>query len=310
MKIKVADVTVKEGNTGLAPATAATFALSLDTASPAPVTADFATADFGTGAARATAPADYKAASGRVTFAPGQTTKQVTIDVVGDLLDEPNHTFKLLLTASTASISDGEGLGTIVDDDRSGGFECRAAGLRLLGAELAISNGPGAPCKDASKSLLDLPIGTGTLHVGARAVRSSTDQTPDDLVAPAPAVGDRAEASAEAAAVVLVAGGSTVTASAVKSDARARCATPLGAKPGLSSSSVLANVRVNGAAVAVGNAEVRINLLLGVLHINSTITTATSVTQRGLWFENRLLPASADIVVAEAKAGYSGNPCA
>ena len=66
----------------------------------------------------ATAPADYTAGNGTLNFAAGETTKQVTVLVNGDLLDESNETYTLnLANAINATIADGQGLGTINDDD-------------------------------------------------------------------------------------------------------------------------------------------------------------------------------------------------
>ena len=108
--ISVGDVSVLEGNFGTV---SATFTVSLSTASGRPVGVDFATAN-GT----ATAPIDYLATSGTVNFAAGETTKQVTVLVNGDLLDEANETFFLNLSnAANATIADGQGLGTITNDD-------------------------------------------------------------------------------------------------------------------------------------------------------------------------------------------------
>ena len=114
-KITINDVTVEEGNTVLSPATPATFTVSLSKASAVPVTVDYATAD-GT----AQAPADYVPEHEKVTFAPGDPlTKTVTIDVVGDHLEEaPTETFQVNLSnATNAQIADPQGIGTIVDDD-------------------------------------------------------------------------------------------------------------------------------------------------------------------------------------------------
>ncbi len=83
--ISIGDATVTEGSGGT---TIATFTVTLSSASPVTVTVDFATAD-GT----ATAPADYTATSGTLTFDPGQTSKPVSVVINGDLLDEPNETF-------------------------------------------------------------------------------------------------------------------------------------------------------------------------------------------------------------------------
>ena len=78
-----------------------------------PSRVDYATAD-GT----ATAPADYAPTSGTLTFAAGQTTKQVTVLVNGDPLDESDETTSLnLANAINATIADGQGVGTITDDD-------------------------------------------------------------------------------------------------------------------------------------------------------------------------------------------------
>ncbi len=108
--LSVNDVTVTEGNGGTVDAT---FAVGLDNPSGRTVTVDFATAN-GTAAA----PADYAATSGTLTFAAGQTTKQVTVQVNGDLLDEIDENFMLNLSgAGNATISDGAGVGAITDDD-------------------------------------------------------------------------------------------------------------------------------------------------------------------------------------------------
>jgi hypothetical protein len=306
-KVSINDATVTEGNTQLSPATPAKFTVSLDQASTLPVAVNFQTVD---GTASSAASLDYVAKSGTVNFAPGETSKNVTIDVRGDLIDEPNETYTVVLSSSTnATIDDGSGLGTIIDDDRSGGFSCRGAGLRApLLNEVGVSNAPNVPCKDGAGSLLNIPLRPGTIGVGATVVSSQTNQTPDDMNT-APALNDRSEADASATGVVLVLGTSVVRASVLKSHAEARCTSPLGGVPTLSSSATIASLTINGKNVATGNGYTRINLLLGVLHINHTTTTATSVTKRALWFENKVLPSSFDVVVAESKADFSVNPC-
>src|SRR5205814_230566 len=61
---------------------------------------------------------DYVAESGTVTFAPGQTTRTIAIVIKADTLDEPNETFFVNLSAPVnATISDNQGLGTILDND-------------------------------------------------------------------------------------------------------------------------------------------------------------------------------------------------
>ena len=108
--LSVSNATVTEGDTG---STNAIFTVSLSRASGLPITVNHATAN-GT----ATAPADYQGGAGALSFAAGETTKQVIVPVNGDTLDEPNETFVLSLASPTnATIGDGSGAGTINDND-------------------------------------------------------------------------------------------------------------------------------------------------------------------------------------------------
>jgi hypothetical protein len=108
--ISITDVAKKEGRSGT---TLFVFTVTLSAPSVSQVTVRYATAD-GT----AKAGEDYTAASGTLTFAPGETTKTVTIKVKGDRAKEADETFSLLLSGATnASILDGTGLGTILNDD-------------------------------------------------------------------------------------------------------------------------------------------------------------------------------------------------
>ncbi|MFL6334996.1 MAG: Calx-beta domain-containing protein [Pyrinomonadaceae bacterium] len=125
--ISVNDVTVLEGNAGTANAT---FAVTLSAPSGRTVTVNYATSD-GT----ATAGSDYTAVtSNTLTFNPGETSKSVTVAVVGDTLDEPNETFNVNLSSPTnASVNDGVGVGTITDDD--------AAPIVSVGSAAAVTEG-------------------------------------------------------------------------------------------------------------------------------------------------------------------------
>jgi hypothetical protein len=108
--LRINDVTVVERNTG---AVAATFTVTLSAAS-----ADTVTVAYATGGGTAIAGSDYQAASGALTFAPGETSKTITVGVTGDRLGEPNETFVVNLSNPTnATIADGQGVGTIVDDE-------------------------------------------------------------------------------------------------------------------------------------------------------------------------------------------------
>jgi probable HAF family extracellular repeat protein len=109
--ISIADApAVIEGNTGT---TAATFTVNLSAASARTVTVDYATADD-----TATAGSDYQATSGRLTFAPGETSKTITVQVIGDHVAEPNETFIVHLSSPTNAVIAGYvGEGTILDDE-------------------------------------------------------------------------------------------------------------------------------------------------------------------------------------------------
>src|SRR5207249_3985573 len=107
--LSINDVTITEGNTGT---TAAVFTVTLSTASSQTVTVNYATAD---GTARAGS--DYTGTAGTLTFAPGVTTQTLTVAVLGDTRNEANETFFVNLTPSNATIADGQGQGTILNDD-------------------------------------------------------------------------------------------------------------------------------------------------------------------------------------------------
>ena len=110
--LAVNDVSVVEGNSGTAPATF-TISRSGDTAGTS--TVKYATLTTGT----ATSGSDYTAVPlTTVSFAPGETTKAVTVNVIGDSVSEPNEYFYVSLSAATgATISDSVGVATIVNDD-------------------------------------------------------------------------------------------------------------------------------------------------------------------------------------------------
>jgi hypothetical protein len=108
--ISINDVTVTEGNAGT---TNATFTVTLSAASTSAVTVK-----YDTGNGTALAGSDYQAASGTLSFAPGDTSKTIVIAVNGDTTAEADETFAVNLSNPTsATIADGQGIGTINNDD-------------------------------------------------------------------------------------------------------------------------------------------------------------------------------------------------
>jgi hypothetical protein len=95
-------------NSPSAPAPMA-FTVTLSAPSADPVTVHYATAD-GT----ALAGTDYQAASGTLTFAPGQTSQTITLNALANPLGAPPLTFTVNLSGATgAAIAQGQGTGTI-----------------------------------------------------------------------------------------------------------------------------------------------------------------------------------------------------
>jgi hypothetical protein len=109
--IFIGDVLSAEGNSGT---TDFVFDVALDAAHSIPVSVDFATED----SSATVADNDYVAASGTLTFTPGDTSKTITVQVIGDTTFEPNEVFRVLLSNPVnAGIGKGSGQGTIFDDD-------------------------------------------------------------------------------------------------------------------------------------------------------------------------------------------------
>src|SRR5262249_45180372 len=95
-RISINDVAAKEGNSGT---TLFVFTVTLSAASDAPVTVNFATAN-----GSATAGEDYDAKSGTLTFAPGETSKTITVVVRGDKKKEGDETFSVNLAGASGAL--------------------------------------------------------------------------------------------------------------------------------------------------------------------------------------------------------------
>ena len=70
-----------------------------------------------------TADNDYVATSGTLTFAPGETSKTITVLIKGDKKKEADESFYVLLSnaSSNALIDNAYGWGTILNDDPAKG---------------------------------------------------------------------------------------------------------------------------------------------------------------------------------------------
>lgn len=111
--ISILDASIDEGNSGQ---TALKFTVNLSSASSDPITVSYSTSD----SSAKTSDNDYVSVSNAtVTFAPGETSKEITVLLSGDNKLEPDEDFKVTLSSSTnATISSAIATGTIANDDR------------------------------------------------------------------------------------------------------------------------------------------------------------------------------------------------
>ena len=164
-QLTIDDATVGEGS-GSNPTAVVTVHLSAPSGQQ--VRVDFATADD-----TALAPADYQPASGTLVLDPGQTEKPISMTVAGDLLDEPDETFRVALSSPVAaSIGDGSATVTILDDD---------APPRISVGDLVVTEGSAGTTTGALTVRLSAPSGR-EVRV-AYATQDGTAQQPGDYEA-------------------------------------------------------------------------------------------------------------------------------
>ena len=109
--ISINNVSLSEGNSGTKNAT---FPVSLSTATTQNISVSYSTANK-----TATAGTDYASTSGTLSFSPGQTQQSINVPVIGNTIYEPDKTFTVNLNSPiNATIANGQGIGTILNDDR------------------------------------------------------------------------------------------------------------------------------------------------------------------------------------------------
>ena len=109
--LSISDASVTEGHSGQSKAN---FTVTLSTASNQTVAVNYATSGN-----TAQSGSDFQPVNQTLTFAPGQTTKDLEVMVQGDTDQEPDETFLVTLSNPVnATLNDGQGLGTIVNDDQ------------------------------------------------------------------------------------------------------------------------------------------------------------------------------------------------
>lgn len=129
----VADASVTEGNAGTA---LASFVITLSAPAPQPVMVRYATADR----TATVFDRDYLAVVGSVIFAPGETSKTVSVAVMGDVRPELDETFALTLTSATgATIARGTAISMIANDDAAATNTLSIADARINEGQSGLS---------------------------------------------------------------------------------------------------------------------------------------------------------------------------
>jgi N-acetylneuraminic acid mutarotase len=156
------------------PRSQAAFAVHLSIPSATPVTVHYQTGDGSAVAGR-----DYTVNSGTLTFAPGETSKIITVQTLVDSAGEPTPVFTMNLSNPTGgTVTDGQAAGMIVDSNVTPVNIAVASTHILLGSTATIT----LTVKDAAgNSLSGLPftvgLGNGTGNGTFSSVTDNHDGT-------------------------------------------------------------------------------------------------------------------------------------
>jgi subtilisin-like proprotein convertase family protein len=99
------------------PGSLAAFTLSLTSAAGAPVSVNYTTADGTAIGDAGSTLGDYHSASGTAIFAPGETSKTIVVATRDDIIQETSEAFSINLSSTDATVLDGQGIATIIDND-------------------------------------------------------------------------------------------------------------------------------------------------------------------------------------------------
>jgi hypothetical protein len=150
--IGIASRSTTEGNSGTR---TLSFPVTLSAPSALPVTVQWATSSHS-----AVAPGDYTAASGSVSFAPGETAKNVVVTVRGDVTGEADETFRVTLSSPTnGTLGAAPATGTILDDDLLRIRTASLPGARVGVAYRATLTATGGTAPYKWKKVTKLPKG-------------------------------------------------------------------------------------------------------------------------------------------------------
>jgi len=157
VSLAITDVAATEGNAG--------SRAFLFTVQAAGSLKGSASVNYATASGTATAPGDFVAASGSLSFDRRTKSRTVTVQVAGDTVDELDETFQVVLSGpSGATIADGIGVGTILDDDSPPvtGTKIAAAGdIACDPGSSSFNNGQGSGLNCRQMATSDLLVGAG-----------------------------------------------------------------------------------------------------------------------------------------------------
>jgi len=172
---EISDAIALEGDSGT---TTFTFTVTLDRTADSAVSVDFSTANGTTGTS---AGADVRAATGTVSFAPGEIQQTIDIEVVGDLTDEVDEQFFVNLTnASGLIIADDQGLGVILDDDDPEAVLAVTDAVNLTD-EFGQEGNTGDTIYEFTVQLIGKPTGPVTVQISTQDGTAISGQDYDSL---------------------------------------------------------------------------------------------------------------------------------
>jgi subtilisin family serine protease/subtilisin-like proprotein convertase family protein len=182
--LSISDAVVVEGDSG---AVSAVFTVSLALPQATEVSVDYATAN-GT----ASAGSDYALVSGTLDLAPGETSRTITVPVIGDGGNEANETFFLNLSQPVGVVLfDAQAVATITDDDPLPGLSVSDpslaegnSGTRSLSFTVSLTSASGrsltvqyATADGTASAGSDYLAKTGTLTFSAGATMQTVNVT-------------------------------------------------------------------------------------------------------------------------------------
>jgi hypothetical protein len=195
---------------------------------------------------------------------------------------------------------------TITITGRTGAFQCRAFAARTQ-TDYQPANPAYNPCKDDNNYFAQVQPLAGLGQLGA--VRATTDQQPDVLNSAPPNAADYADAQGHVAGVNILVGGVRIKTGAIWVQSSVNCQ-GIGMTPHRNTNGTVATLSVNGRGTATTNEYLKIVVGSVTIELNKVTVSGNAATRQGLVItKTPLIGAPLKIVIAEATAGWTGNPC-